>query len=291
MIEHRVLRVRGLLPGVILVLALGGCQALVLDPGARRVQADKLAAAGGFERFERKFPAFGLAGYVKRGFHRQPELPVRVYIEGDGKAWMGRRRISLDPTPVDPLGLRLALADPTPNVLYLGRPCQYIAAHETAACSPHLWGRDRFDPKVIAVMSAVIDLALESAAAPAGPRRLTLVGYSGGGVVAALIAAARRDVVKLITVAAPMDVDAWTRSQAVDQVLTGYSTAALAKRLAGLPQIHFAGARDRTVPPAIAEGYAAQSTGGNAAVVVKSDYTHHCCWVAAWPDLLRSTQF
>ncbi len=279
------------LPAAILILLLAACQALELDPGARRTYANELAAAGGFERFERKFPSFGLVGYVKRSFLKDAKAPVHVYIEGDGKAWMSRSRISLDPTPVDPVGLKLALADPNPNVLYLGRPCQYIEAADTADCSPHLWGRDRFDPKIVSVMSAAIDLALDTGEARAGPSRLTLVGYSGGGVAAALIAAARQDVGKLITVAAPMDVEAWTRSKAVDRLLTGYTTAALAKRLAGVPQIHFTGARDRQVPPAIAESYAAESPGGNTSVVVKSDYTHRCCWVAAWPDLLRSTSF
>jgi len=39
-------------------------------------------------------------------------------------AWLAVPRPSQDPTPVDPLALRLALVQPTGNAAYLARPCQ-----------------------------------------------------------------------------------------------------------------------------------------------------------------------
>ncbi len=53
-----------------------------------------------------------------------------VYIEGDGRAYVNRRTPSNDPTPGNPMALRLALADPSLRVLYLGRPCQYTRGGE-----------------------------------------------------------------------------------------------------------------------------------------------------------------
>lgn len=41
---------------------------------------------------------------------------VHVYIEGDGHAWNQRGRPSLDPTPKNPVGLKLAASDSHPNV-------------------------------------------------------------------------------------------------------------------------------------------------------------------------------
>ena len=43
-----------------------------------------------------------------------------------------------------------------------------------------------------------------------GAKRLTLVGYSGGSTVAALLTARRKDVERLVTVAGNLDHPAWT---------------------------------------------------------------------------------
>ena len=60
---------------------------------------------------------------------------LRVYIEGDGFAWVNRTTPSDDPTPRNPLGLKLAAADPSPNVLYLARPCQYVGLQSAGICT------------------------------------------------------------------------------------------------------------------------------------------------------------
>ncbi|MBD3796273.1 MAG: hypothetical protein IE887_00755 [Campylobacterales bacterium] len=49
-----------------------------------------------------------------------------VYIEGDGIVYKTRYLISEDPTPIDPLGLKLMLSDPSDCKAYIARPCQYI---------------------------------------------------------------------------------------------------------------------------------------------------------------------
>ena len=36
---------------------------------------------------------------------------LTLYLEGDGRAWASRYRLSSDPTPVNPLALRLAAVD------------------------------------------------------------------------------------------------------------------------------------------------------------------------------------
>ena len=57
-----------------------------------------------------------------------PVDEVHVYIEGDGYAWATTTDPSDDPTPINPLALRLAAVDDAPNVLYLARPCQFRPA-------------------------------------------------------------------------------------------------------------------------------------------------------------------
>lgn len=49
---------------------------------------------------------------------------LTIYLEGDGFAWFNPRQPPPDPTPLDPMALRLAQAQPSGNAAYLGRPCQ-----------------------------------------------------------------------------------------------------------------------------------------------------------------------
>ena len=47
---------------------------------------------------------------------------LHVYIESDGSPWLSANVVSTDPTPRNPLMLRLMAEDPTSSI-YLGRPC------------------------------------------------------------------------------------------------------------------------------------------------------------------------
>ena len=50
---------------------------------------------------------------------------ISIYIEGDGRAWETKYRLSEDPTPSNPVALRLAAVDPAANIAYIARPGQY----------------------------------------------------------------------------------------------------------------------------------------------------------------------
>ncbi|BCS97050.1 hypothetical protein DSLASN_26820 [Desulfoluna limicola] len=129
---------------------------------------------------------------------------LRVYIEGDGLAWRTRHRLSPHPSPVVPTALNLMLLDPTPDKAYLARPCQYL---QTEACHPKYWSTHLFSEEVIAEMSRALDLLKERE----GYTHMELVGFSGGGGVAALVSARRDDVIGLMTVAGNLDTDAVCR--------------------------------------------------------------------------------
>ena len=95
-------------------------------------------------------------------------------------------------------------------------------------------------------------------------QKVILIGFSGGGVLAAELALRRNDVLALITVAAPLDLEAWTRLHGVSPLVAaspaGALTAALAQ--AAFPQRHLYGARDKVVPPALAAPLACQLPAG-----------------------------
>lgn len=204
--------------------------------------------------------------------------PVHVYLEGDGLPWMTRTRIARDPTPRTPLALGLMSRDPGP-ALYIGRPC-YHGLAESPGCSPWLWTHGRYSDEVVRRMTA----ALRSALGPGSDRQVTLIGYSGGGVLAMLIAARMPEVRGVITIAANLDIDAWADHHGYSRLRGSLNPATRPPLSAQIRQIHLAGERDLHVPPRLSEATATSQP--NAQFVVVPDFDHRCCWEHAWPTIL-----
>lgn len=204
--------------------------------------------------------------------------PVHVYLEGDGLPWITRTRIARDPTPRTPLALRLMSHDPGP-ALYIGRPC-YHGLAESPGCSPWLWTQGRYSEEVVRSMTA----ALRRALGPDGDREVTLIGYSGGGVLAMLIAARMEHVRAVVTIAANLDIAAWADHHGYSRLLGSLNPATQPPLAAHIRQIHLAGERDLQVPARLSEPTAAGVP--NAQFVVVPGFDHRCCWERAWPAIL-----
>lgn len=206
-----------------------------------------------------------------------------VYLEGDGFAYVRARQPSADPTPADPLALRLALAHPgQAPAAWLGRPCQYTMADHRRNCGVAYWTNARHAPEAIDSMSAGLDqLKLRS-----GASRLILVGYSGGGAMAALLAARRSDVVGLVTIAADLDLDYWVRRDGYAPLTGSLDPARSASALGAVPQIHFTGAKDKTVGTDVVQSFMRQLPPGTPVRLVEvPGYSHFCCWDLDWRQL------
>ncbi len=214
----------------------------------------------------------------------QPLLPseaITLYIEGDGFAWRDRHHPSTNPTPLHPLALLLALRHPDNRVAYLARPCQFI---DRSDCSPRYWTDSRFSSEVMTRMNRAVDQLKQRFQA----HQITLVGYSGGGAIALLMAARRTDITGVITVAGNLDHRYWSRKQALSRLTGSLNPADFTTQLAALPQHHFSGAADSTVPTAVAQSYQRQlPPTAPSTLTIMEDYTHRCCWVEAWPQLLQ----
>lgn len=260
---------------LLLVLAVAGCGTYLVP---RREKARDLAEAAGWTYAVLPAGDRAAASALAPGAGRGGILTV--YLEGDGLAFLGPRTVSPDPTPTDPLALRLALAHPG-GAAWLARPCQFGTA---AACTPLDWTTHRYSPAMV----AAVDDAVGRLKAGAGAPRLILAGYSGGGALAVLIAARRDDVAALVTVAANLDVTAWTTSEGLTPLSGSLDPADHAGAVAGLPQVHFVGGRDDVVPARVTRAFAARlGAGGPASVIERPDFTHECCWVEDWPRLAR----
>lgn len=79
----------------------------------------------------------------------------------------------------------------------------------------------------------------------------------GGGMVSALVAARRDDVLRLVTVAGNLDTHAWARLHRISPLTGSLNPSEARAQLAHLRQVHFSGATDQVVPPAMAKTFAA----------------------------------
>lgn len=212
-----------------------------------------------------------------------PGQPLRIYLEGDGRAWITRRQVSLDPTPRDPVALRLAAADASANVVWLARPCQFVSGADWRSCNPHDWTDQRYAPRIV----AAIDLAVESLRAAAGSEQVELVGFSGGGALAVLVAARRNDIAAIRTVAGNLDIEAFAATHRISPLTGSLNPRDAAAAVADIPQLHLVGADDPVVPPLLAESF---QTGlphrrcSRSRVV--EGVAHQSGWAERWRELL-----
>jgi len=213
---------------------------------------------------------------------------LTIYLEGDGHAYLTPTRASPDPTPIDPIALRLALSDPaTGPVAYLARPCQYATPDHKRNCSRQYWTQKRYAPEIVASLDTAINMLKHKT----GATNLVLAGYSGGGALAVLIAARRHDVAGIVTVAGNLDLDYWTKRDGLTPLNGSLDPADFGNRVAHIPQIHFAGAKDETVGPDVVTAYLSNlSPVATNRLIIEPDFDHFCCWVDKWPELAISPQ-
>ena len=266
------------------IALLSGCTGMTsMGTTATRAQAYRAAEAAGLSA-----ATIDVHGFRLQAFHRglAGAHTVNVYIEGDGQAWSTPHRPAKDPTPRDPVALELAVRDRSAAVLYLARPCQFQDAAALPACDRKFWTTHRYAGEVVDAMDRAIDLALRQVGADYARASLGLIGYSGGGALAALVAARRGQARWLVTVAGNLDHREWTRIHDVTPLGASHNAADFAPSLRALPQVHLVGGKDRVVPRTVTDSYLRQAGRAAKSTVIEiADYDHQCCWAESWPDL------
>ncbi len=253
------------------------CGCATIDPGDNaRARTEAWARERGFIASSLRAGGFDLLLLVRRSGQADT---LTIYIEGDGAPWGSPYHPPRNPTPLDPVALALANADNARHVAWLARPCQYLNQAALAVCDSGYWTERRFAPEVIAAYdSAVTKLKAES-----GAREVRLVGYSGGGVIAALVALRRNDIAGMITVAAPLSLSAWVAWHGLSPLAGSLDPGQLTAGSRAVQGMHFAGANDKIVPAGIVEQFV-RSHGGKMETIAEFD--HDCCWVRDWARLL-----
>ena len=250
------------------IIALAGCIARPAEQFDRQAAALNLHSGRvlgeGFEHVVYRKPGSSEAGVL------------HIYLDGDGNPWMGRWPAP-DPTSRHSLTLALMARDQTAAV-YLGRPC-YHGLDTAPGCNPELWTRGRYSETVVASMAAAVRRIVEQERIG----KADLIGHSGGGTLAMLVAERVPETTAVVTVAANLDTEAWARRRGED-LSSSLNPARRPPLPAAVRQLHYIGDRDAIVPSdATAAGQRAEAP---AAVVVVPGYDHVCCWQDIWASVL-----
>jgi predicted alpha/beta hydrolase family esterase len=257
-----------LLVCVLFIMQLSGCA----SPSQRIYTR---AAELGYRRVVVRGEGFEHVAYINAG-QATDTSTLHVYLEGDGTPWVHKRVASADPTPHTPLMLELMALDPAPSV-YLGRPC-YHGLNKTKACTSDLWTDKRYSEAVVASMSSALNRLSTDYSA------LVLLGHSGGGAIAMLLAERLPKTEVVITIAANLDTARWAalhKQQPLSGSLNPATRPPLPPRIR---QMHFAGSEDDNVPPTLVREAITRQHGAEFKIFPEED--HACCWRKVWPEIL-----
>ena len=255
------------------LLSLIGMQLVACASPSQRM--DERAADLGYSRVVVRGEGFDHVAYFKQGIAPANSI-LHVYLDGDGTPWLRKHVPATDPTPHNPMMLDLMSLDPSTSV-YLGRPC-YQGLNQDKACIPEVWTDGRYSDAVVASMAAALDRLSADYSA------FVLLGYSGGGTLAMLMAERLPKTETVITVAGNLDTARWAEFHK-QQPLSGSLNPATRPSLPSrIRQMHFAGADDDNVPPALIHDSIALQQGARFKVFPKQD--HSCCWREVWPEIL-----
>lgn len=248
---------------------VGGCA----SPGQR---LDQRARAAGLDIVQVTAGEFPSLLYLKRSATpAHASVPLTIFLESDGIPWQGGRQPSADPTTRQPVALDLLIRSPGPAA-YVTRPCYHGLRPEK--CTVEHWTGARYSAQIVESMAATV----REAQRRAGATKVALVGYSGGGTLAVLIAERLDSVAMVTTIAANLDTDAWTEHHKYLPMSQSLNPA-LSDRPHSWPELHLRGANDAVVPAATTARYFVRYPQAQQRTI--EGFDHVCCWVRDWPEI------
>lgn len=253
---------------------------LILLCGCSNQASEHIALKQGFQKKSIKTSKFTLASLQRIN---KTNAPVYVYIEGDGRVASHRQYISKDPTPQNSIVMRFAASDLNSNVVYLARPCQYAKQDLQTVCEAKHWTNARYSSEIVDAMNQ----ALDNIKANSNATQIHLIGYSGGGTIAVLLAAQRNDIASLRTIAGNLDLQAMQQYHKTAPLDESLDPLHVASKVHNIPQIHFIGKDDIVVPEHTTKNFRELAQLRKEQIVVLKGVGHRDGWVDKWPVLLK----
>lgn len=245
-------------------------------------QIHKLQYKGAVQGFETRVIETPVHKLTIQGRTQTKTDPVVIYIQGDGNAFR-RFQVSSNPTPTSFIVPNFMYNDWSVNRIYISRPCMYHDLKSDPRCNYKVWSLERYGENTVASINHAIDLLK-----PTKKQKIKLVGFSGGGAIAILIAARRDDVISIKTIAANLSEKELTKDKGVTE-LTGYDPIDFAKKVSNIPQLHLYGDEDKTIPTWVSENFVKAANSKCVKRRLVKDATHTEGWNKVWKKVARET--
>lgn len=252
---------------------------LLCFPGCtqKSVQLDQRAEKLGFSADTLSSAQFQHRVYLNNAKDRKGHL--HVYLDGDGQPWITNKLVSNDPTPKNPMILEWMALDSSPSI-YLGRPCYHGFASDPL-CDSDLWTSQRYSRQVVDSLYEVLRDYLDRE----GFDEVVLIGFSGGGTLAMLLAEQLRETRVVITVAGNLDIDAWAQHHHYTPLDGSLNPAQRVALNADINQYHLVGRKDGNIPFHLVQQVIGSQP--NASLLIFDDFDHACCWTSIWARFLQ----
>ncbi|MFU7502820.1 MAG: alpha/beta hydrolase [Candidatus Tisiphia sp.] len=240
-------------------------------------EAEKVAS---INKFEKKLVQAG--DFVITTYQRvsDKDSPYVFYIEGDGSISIGHYAIADNPNPSRVMLFKLATLDTRPNIVYIARPCQYTPVELNPNCNQAYWTDKRMAEEVIESTNIVINSINNGNPA-------NLVGFSGGGGVAVLVAARNKHIKDIITIAGNLDIENFSKHHGIYTLKESLNPIDYAIKISNIPQLHLSGSKDAIVPSKIMHGYIKASSSDCTQQKIFPNITHIKGWDKVWQDVLK----
>jgi dienelactone hydrolase len=115
-------------------------------------------------------------------------------------------------------------------------------------------------------------------------QQLVLMGYSGGGTIATLVAGDLTGERFILTVAANLDTRLWTDQHGHLPLKGSLNPLDRVDELGAIPQLHLIGGADTTVPNNVSRAFISKLAPDSSRLY--PDFDHSCCWTGIWESLL-----
>lgn len=227
------------------ILIISACKKEIPFPSKRISVATEIAKQNNLNKKIYTSSIFNLLSYSSI---KECKNLMKVYIEGDGLSWLTSSTISKNPTPINPMSLKLMTKDTSICKVYLARPCQYVSSN---ACKSKYWTSHRFSKEVLTSYQEILDQIKNDNLI----NNYELIGYSGGGTIATLLAANRTDIYSLITVSGNLDIDYWTKKHFLSPLEGSLNPSSYTTTLQNVKQLHLIGGKDTIIDESVFQSY------------------------------------
>lgn len=266
---------------IILIILLSSLLVACNNLQTRLDNVESILAINNFQKKIIETEKFNLVSY-QRLIHSSDI--ATIYIEGDGLAWKNKYKISNNPTPENPVALKLATIDTSSVVIYVARPCQFVNTDIEKNCNPQYWTNKRASAEVIKSISSAINKVKKEISV----NKLRLVGFSGGATIAAILAANRTDIIDLRTIAGNLDINKFVVEHHVTPLTGSLNPIDYADKLINVPQTHFVSSNDTIISRAITNSYIQRLKAFDGSlkcvnVIELSEPEHNKGWESYWP--------